>query len=702
MLKIETVYWRASLRFNNRTLCFLTALCSALSLCSSRLAADEAFDQADFFSEVPIVSSATRLNQKITEVPAAITIIDREMIEASGATEIPQLLRLVPGYISYYVFGNQFGVTNRGLTLEFPGDLEVMIDGRSVYEPIFSTVEWSSLGISVEDIEYIEVLRGSNTPAYGSNAYLGAINIVTTHAVQKKQGTALTLTVGDIKTRNSRLRHSGSVGALHYSLGLSYRSNEGFPRLKHSDEPSNFDRIKDGNEAQHINLKLVYTPSVFDTFELHAGFGESELNIPGDDLGDDPKGFNNRLFESSYQLLKWQRNLENFQEVQLQFHHNRLEIDEERKLGPLSELLGIPPAYIPLLFDGHPDEEIITGVRDTVSERYDLELQHRLRMKENQQLVWGAGVRYDKLESEFLLTRDDPVDIFSYRLFANWELHPFADWTVNLGAMAEHNNIVGNFISPRAAVNFQLSPTQVIRASYTYGNRTPSILESHQVQGVHFADGTLIDANINFEDDISESKVHELELGYLQSWADDRWNLDLRLFRSETDAVIGEIIVPFPDLDEHIATVSNTMEWINEGFDTQIRWRPDARSLVSLQYAYTYFDGRRLKRLEPREVRNLHRELPRHNANLLVSRNFKDGWSASFVFYYVSKVAWRQGDIIKNQDRLDLRIAKTFNWGKAETKAELIVHNLLNDYPEFDDFNVFDTRVFFRISLALP
>ena len=59
------------------------------------------------------------------------------MIEASGATEIPQLFRLVPGYISYYVFGNQFGVTNRGLTIEFPGDLEVMIDGDQSTNPSF-------------------------------------------------------------------------------------------------------------------------------------------------------------------------------------------------------------------------------------------------------------------------------------------------------------------------------------------------------------------------------------------------------------------------------------------------------------------------------------------------------------------------------------------------------------------------------------
>ncbi|MCF7981300.1 MAG: TonB-dependent receptor plug domain-containing protein, partial [Pseudomonadales bacterium] len=298
--------------------------------------------QADYLSEVPIVSSATRLNQKITEVPAAITIIDREMIEASGATEIPQLFRLVPGYLSYYVFGNQFGVTNRGLTIEFPGDLEVMIDGRSVYEPIFSAVEWSSLGITVEDIEYIEVLRGSNTPAYGSNAYLGAINIVTTNPVQA-QGTSLSVTLGDLQTRNSRIRHNGRLGTLNYSLGMSFRSNDGFPRLKNQSNPTAFDKIQDSNQALHLNLKLIYTPSVFDTFEFQAGVGESDIDIPGNDLTDGPKGFNERELDSSYQFLRWHRNLQNTNELQVQLYHNRLEVDEVRKLGPLSGLLGVPP-----------------------------------------------------------------------------------------------------------------------------------------------------------------------------------------------------------------------------------------------------------------------------------------------------------------------------------------------------------------------
>ena len=663
--------------------------------------ASEQIDQADFLSEVPIVSSATRLNQKITEVPASITIIDREMIEASGATEIPQLFRLVPGYISYYVFGNQFGVTNRGLTIEFPGDLEVMIDGRSVYEPIFSAVEWSSLGITVEDIDYIEVLRGSNTPAYGSNAYLGAINIVTANPV-KAHGTNINVTLGDLHTRNTQIRQNGSLGVVNYSLGVSYRSNEGFPRLKKQANPIPFDRIQDSNEALHLNLRLIYTPTVFDTIDFQMGVGKSDLDIPGNDLTDGPNGFNEREIETNFQFIQWRKSLQNTNEIQLQLYHNRLAVDEIRELGPLSGLLSVPPSFIPLIFDGHADEDIVTGIRDTVSERFDVELQHKLNLTEHQRLVWGAGVRYDKIRSEFLLGRKDAVDEFQYRLFANWEWRLGEKLTFNFGAMSEHNNIVGNFISPRAAVNYQFLPGQVIHSSYTYGNRTPSVLESSQFQATSFADGTLIDVDINYDDNIDESKVREVEIGYLGNFLNSKLTVDLRAFRTETDRVIGEVINLFPDLSGDVHTVSNTMDWVSKGIDTQIQFRPSNTILLSLQYAYTDFHGNRFKRVEPLEIPALDRELPRHNANLLVSKTFKHGWNASFVWYYVSEVAWRQGDLIKSQDRLDLRLAKTFNIGARAAKAELIVHNLLNDYPEFEDFNLFETRVFLRLSINLP
>lgn len=682
---------------------------SVLALPSATLLADPDknsgyADGVDFLSEIPIVTSATRLNQKITEVPSSITIIDREMIEASGATEVAQLLRLVPGYLSYYVIGNQFGVTNRGLTFEFPGDLEVMIDGRSVYEPLFAAVEWSSLGITVQDIDHLEVVRGSNAPAYGSNAYLGAINIVTTNALQSK-GTSLSTTWGDLQTRDSQLRHSGHLGAIDYTLGITYRYNEGFPSLSPQSQP--FDRIQDSNEALHVTFKGIYAPSLSDTIEFQAGVGESDIDSPGDDISDEAQGFNEREFKNNYQLIRWTRNLKQEDELRIQFYHNRLAVTEQRELGPLSEILartlGVPAAFISIPdILGHPDEDIVTGLDNAISERSDLELQHKLRITDAQRLVWGAGIRYDRVRSEFLLSRDDSVDEIQYRLFGNWEWTPHQDWRFNLGAMAENNNIAGNFISPRGAVNYQFLPGQVIQASYTYGNRTPSILEANQFQAVRFSDGSMIDADVRFDEDIQESKVNEYQLGYLGEFFSSKLSLDVRLFRTETNDAIGEYIDIFPDLNGSIAVVSNVAEWVTKGVDTQIQLRPDDSTLLSLQYAYSDYGGSRFKRADPLEFRLLDKEIPRHNANLLASKSFNNGWETSFVWYYLSDVAWRQGDLIKAHDRLDFRLAKSFKVGNSSAKAELIVHNLLNEYPEFEDYNIFDTRVFLRLGFDIP
>lgn len=659
-------------------------------------------DEIDFLSEVPIVTSATRLNQKITDVPASITIIDREMIEASGATEIPQLFRLVPGYLSYYVLGNQFGVTNRGLTLEFPGDLEVMVDGRSVYEPVFSAVEWSSLGISIKDIDYIEVVRGSNAPAYGSNAFLGAINIVTLNPVKARR-TSFHTTVGDLQTRNAQLRHSGSIGNLNFSTSINYRYNEGFPRLSQQEEPRPFDKIEDSNEATHLVVKGTYAPSLYDTFEFQLGVGESTIKVPDSDTTGDQKGYNTREFENNFQLIRWTRNQPDNNQFQFQLYHNRLETDELRELGPLSGLLGIPPEFIPLIFEGQQDQEITTGLEDTLSERYDLEFQQKLNLREKQRLVWGGGARYDRMQGEFLLGSNDTLDELQYRLFANWEWCFHEDLTLNLGAMAEHNSIVGDLVSPRAALNYTLSPGHTVHTSYTYGNRTPSILEANQFQAVRFPDGTLIEADVIFGPDIDESTVEEFEIGYLGSTFNGRLAIDMRVYRTEADQIIGEYFDEFPDLTGDISVIGNTMEWTTKGFDTQLQLRPTDQTLISLQYAYTDFQGNRLKRVFPfLQYRKLNPEIPRHNANLLVSQKFGEDWQVSFVWYYLSDVNWRQGHDIRAHDRLDFRLAKPFRIGNSELKVELIVHNLLNDYPEFHVSNLFDTRVFLRLAFELP
>ncbi|MGI9287745.1 MAG: TonB-dependent receptor plug domain-containing protein [Pseudomonadales bacterium] len=662
-------------------------------------------DETDLLGDIPIVTAGTRLKQKITDTPTAITIIDRQTIAASGATEIPQLFNLVPGFLSYYVLGNQFGVTNRGLTIDFPGDLEVMINGRSVYEPLFSTVEWSSLGITVDDIQSIEVVRGSNAPAHGSNAFLGAINIITVPPLQAS-GTRFNSTIGDLHTRNGSLRYAGEAGAAHYTLGVSYRNNAGFPAVD-SRDPNRGNRVIDGNEALHANVEAMFSPSLNDSVELRLGLGSSNVAVPDFGLGSEldeheRKGFSTREFDSSYQQILWKHSLQSGAETQLHFYHNRLRIDEALELGFLTDIFAPLGLSVAQLFNGHADEFIVTGLDDALSERYDMEFQHSLNLSNKQQLVWGVGTRLDRLRSKDLLDRKATEAEVGYRLFANWAAQFGAGWATNVGFMLEHNDIGGTYISPRVGLNLTLRPDHVIRLAATGGNRTPSIVEANQQQIVRFSDGVVIDSVNLRPEDVDLTTLTEYELGYFGRFFSDRLTADLRVFRAEVDDGITAVVVPAEGLDGNARRLTNALEWTTKGFDGQLRWQASDRTLISVQYAYTDFDGQRVRNFDPLDVRELSRELPRHNASVLLSHRILPQLSASVSWYYLSDLKWLEGDFVEQHERLDLRVAYDFRLGHANGEIELLGHNIFDDFLEYQDSNIFERRWFIAVSFDLP
>jgi len=142
-----------------RLITLLLLLCPLQSFAESEL--DQLMGSEDeFLDNLPIILSATRLAQPLNEVPIAMTVIDREMIDASGARTIPDLLRLVPGFQMGYFDGNSPVVTYHGLGSEQSRRVQVLIDGRSVYVPTLAAIQWSNLIIGIEEIERIEVIRG--------------------------------------------------------------------------------------------------------------------------------------------------------------------------------------------------------------------------------------------------------------------------------------------------------------------------------------------------------------------------------------------------------------------------------------------------------------------------------------------------------------------------------------------------------------
>ena len=149
-----------------------------------------------YFDEVPVVLSVTRLHQPLADTPASVTIIDKEMIRASGATNIPDLLRHVPGFQVGFVTGKRAAVTAHGRGDEFARDMQIKIDGRSIYDPAYGGVSWQDLPLDIDDIHSIEVVRGPNAASHGSNSFAGIVNIVTEHPAEQ-QGILLKTRVGE-------------------------------------------------------------------------------------------------------------------------------------------------------------------------------------------------------------------------------------------------------------------------------------------------------------------------------------------------------------------------------------------------------------------------------------------------------------------------------------------------------------------------
>jgi iron complex outermembrane receptor protein len=128
------------------------------------------------------VQTASRKSQRLQEVAAAAFIISREDIERSGATSIPEALRMAPGLQVARLANNRWAVSVRGFNGRSANKLLVLMDGRSIYSPLFSGVFWESIYTLMEDIDRIEVIRGPGAALWGANAVNGVINIITRNA----------------------------------------------------------------------------------------------------------------------------------------------------------------------------------------------------------------------------------------------------------------------------------------------------------------------------------------------------------------------------------------------------------------------------------------------------------------------------------------------------------------------------------------
>lgn len=626
-----------------------------------------------FLSEVPVVLTVTRLAQPQSETPAAVTVIDRDMIRASGVRKIADLFRLVPGFQVGYDHGFRPVVTYHGLADEFARRMQVLVDGRSVYDVVVGGVFWTDLPLAIEDIDRIEVIRGPNAAAYGSNSFLGVINIVTLHASQA-QGTSLKLAAGDHRVRDGFVRHGWKTANSDARLTVAYRQDDGF------------DGLPDTERVPLATFRGDYRVSSVDALEVQLGInGDThEQGHPGSTT-DKPRDSD---ITSYFQQLRWRRALDPHEEISVQFSHNYWKNDEHYSTDPIDfTALGLGVVQIPVNLDAAED-------------RYDLELQHILSPFSDWRFVWGAGARLDKAYSRTYFGVNDWRKNRIYRLFGNVEWRARPDTVVNAGAMLEKDGFSGTALSPRIAINHHLTPHNTVRLVASKATHTPVFIEEKGNEQF-FYNGVLLDSVILSRGGLEHEIMRSYELGFLSKLPGSNFSIDFRIYRDRIRNMITELRIPSSDpVNGRVFDYRNEGRVDVRGVDVQLDYRPTGQTRFVLSYGSMAASAAGLSPEANFTAAEHERSVPAFSGSLLAMHRFSSLWEGSFTYSRVADMHWLgSGNFVDGHGRLDVRLSRGFRLDGVRGEVAVTVQNLGPKSPDFDEEELFDRRTFVTLSL---
>jgi iron complex outermembrane receptor protein len=188
------------------------------------------------------VTSVSKKEQKVSRTASAVFVITQEDIRQSGATNIPDLLRMVPGMDVAQITSNAWAVSARGLNAQFANELLVMIDGRNVYSPTSGGVFWDTSDVTLENIERIEVIRGPGATVWGGNAVNGVVNIIRKKAGDTP-GTLIVAGAGNTNQEFATVEYGARAGK-----HTTYRIYSKY----FNDDNMNDSRGQDGGDGWHL------------------------------------------------------------------------------------------------------------------------------------------------------------------------------------------------------------------------------------------------------------------------------------------------------------------------------------------------------------------------------------------------------------------------------------------------------------------
>ncbi len=588
--------------------------------------------------DVP-VTSVSRRPQKYSDAAAALFVISRDDIRRSGAINIPELLRMVPGVQVAHIDANKWAISARGFNGRYANKLLVQLDGRTLYTPLYSGVYWDVQDTLLEDIERIEVIRGPGATMWGSNAVNGIINIITRSA-HDTEGGLMTMGAGNEDKASTALRYGAAVGektsVRFYAKAFKRDGGRYFSGEEAADEWRD----------QRIGFRSDSDVSQADTLTLQGDIYEGEASAT---LAEGPVLRDTDTDTSGGNLqARWTRRLASGAGIELQLYY-----DHTRRLsGTLSE------------------------ERDT----YDLDFQHHFTASGRHALVWGVGYR---------LTQDDiasvPGGIFTFdpmqrddstvSVFMQDDIE-FADDALHLiiGTKLEHNDYTGWELQPNIRALWNATVDATVWAAVSRAVRTPSRVDSDVTIRV----GPVV---VSGNPDMSSERLTAYEIG-LRVRPLDNLSLDLATFYNDYDHLQTFEFTGSSFSPPFHQVVDNQMQGRSHGIELAANW--DVSRDWRLKGAYSWFELDIEPEADSTDTTSaeLWDRAPRQQLSLRSLLDLRHALELDTSLFYVGGIP---NQAVSSYTSLNLRLG----WRPvSDLELSLSGNNLLDDkHPEFVEYS---------------
>ncbi len=510
------------------------------------------------------VTSVSKKSQSLSDSAAAVFVITSDDIKNSGATAIPELLRMVPGLNVARIDSSKWAISARGFNSRFSDKLLVLMDGRSVYSPFYSGVYWEVQDTILEDIERIEVIRGPGGTVWGANAVNGVINIITKHAGDTLGGLAV-LGAGT----EERALAGGRYGAT-LAEGI-YGRFYGKGRYRDSFQFTTGEDAEDSWHDYRSGFRIDGSFSSDDSFTLQGDIYKGEMNQQLDFPTLQPPYVMSGEAEVETQggniLGTWKQLFTNGSELELQ-----------------------------LYYDHASREEI---VNDEESDTLDFEFKYHFNLFEVHDVILGGNYRYihQDFNSSYYTALDperEDTNLVSVFLQDEFSILP-ETLSITFGAKLEHNDYTGYELQPSVRALYSPKEYHKLWGAIARAVRTPHRVERNAtIKTVVIPPAVppnplAIPAlgGLTANPDFDSQEVVAYEAGY-RFLASQNLSFDIALFYNDYDDLRTSTITPqvFESYAELYNKFYNEGEGQTHGFELAVAWQ--AHEKIKLDFAYSY------------------------------------------------------------------------------------------------------------------